>query len=109
MSLPSGFVLKDSHLIRGVAALVVISVLVPGIFGVGPPQYFSDDSVQLAASDSETDVTARPTSGADADTTETVAALTIPQAEAEAAPEEPAVPARQPKADSTSEDGATGV
>jgi Bax protein len=109
VSLPSGFVLKDSHLIRGVAALVVISVLVPGIFGVGPPQYFSDDSVQLAASDSETDVTARPTSGADADTTETVAALTIPQAEAEAAPEEPAVPARQPKADSTSEDGATGV
>ena len=109
MSLPSGFVLKDSHLIRGVAALVVISVLVPGIFGVGPPQYFSDDSVQLAASDSKTDVTARPTSGADADTTETVAALTIPQAEAEAAPEEPAVPARQPKADSTSEDGATGV
>ena len=63
MSLPSGFVLKDSHLIRGVAALVVISVLVPGIFGVGPPQYFSDDSVQLAASDSKTDVTARPTSG----------------------------------------------
>jgi Bax protein len=109
VSLPSGFVLKDSHLIRGVAALVVISVLVPGIFGVGPPQYFSDDSVQLAASDSKTDVTARPTSGADADTTETVAALTIPQAEAEAAPEEPAVPARQPKADSTSEDGATGV
>ena len=109
MSLPSGFVLKDSHLIRGVAALVVISVLVPGIFGVGPPQYFSDDSVQLAASDSKTDVTARPASGADADTTETVAALTIPQAEAEAAPEEPAVPARQPKADSTSEDGATGV
>ena len=109
MSLPSGFVLKDSHLIRGVAALVVISVLVPGIFGVGPPQYFSDDSMQLAASDSKTDVTARPTSGADADTTETVAALTIPQAEAEAAPEEPAVPARQPKADSTSEDGATGV
>ncbi|MCH1483128.1 MAG: hypothetical protein L7W95_04620, partial [Alphaproteobacteria bacterium] len=109
MSLPSGFVLKDSHLIRGVAALVVISVLVPGIFGVGPPQYFSDDSVQLAASDSKTDVTARPTSEADADTTETVAALTIPQAEAEAAPEEPAVPARQPKADSTSEDGATGV
>lgn len=109
MSLPSGFVLKDSHLIRGVAALVVISVLVPGIFGVGPPQYFSDDSVQLAASDSKTDVTARPTSGADADTTETVAALTIPQAEAEAAPEEPAVLARQPKADSTSEDGATGV
>jgi Bax protein len=109
VSLPSGFVLKDSHLIRGVAALVVISVLVPGIFGVGPPQYFSDDSVQLAASDSKTDVTARPTFGADADTTETVAALTIPQAEAEAAPEEPAVPARQPKADSTSEDGATGV
>jgi Bax protein len=109
VSLPSGFVLKDSHLIRGVAALVVISVLVPGIFGVGPPQYFSDDSVQLAASDSKTDVTARPTSGADAETTETVAALTIPQAEAEAAPEEPAVPARQPKADSTSEDGATGV
>jgi len=109
VSLPSGFVLKDSHLIRGVAALVVISVLVPGIFGVGPPQYFSDDSVQLAASDSKTDVTARPTSEADADTTETVAALTIPQAEAEAAPEEPAVPARQPKADSTSEDGATGV
>jgi Bax protein len=109
VSLPSGFVLKDSHLIRGVAALVVISVLVPGIFGVGPPQYFSDDSVQLAASDSKTDVTARQTSGADADTTETVAALTIPQAEAEAAPEEPAVPARQPKADSTSEDGATGV
>jgi Bax protein len=107
VSLPSGFVLKDSHLIRGVAALVVISVLVPGIFGVGPPQYFSNDSVQLAASDSKTDVTARPTSGADADTTETVAALTIPQAEA--APEEPAVPARQPKADSTSEDGATGV
>ena len=118
MSLPSGFVLKDSHLIRGVAALVVISVLVPGIFGVGPPQYFSDDSVQLAASDSKTDGTARPTSGVDAETTETVAAvlqpdaataLTIPQAEAEAAPEEPAVPARQPKADSTSEDGATGV
>lgn len=104
MSLPSGFVLKDSHLIRGVAALVVISVLVPGIFGVGPPQYFSDDSVQLAASDSKTDGTARPTSGVDAET-----ALTIPQAEAEAAPEEPAVPARQPKADSTSEDGATGV
>ena len=121
MSLPSGFVLKDSHLIRGVAALVVISVLVPGIFGVGPPQYFSDGSVQLAASDSKTDVTARPTSGVDAETaktTETVAAvpqpdaataLTVPQAEAEAAPEEPAVPARQPKADSTSEDGATGV
>ena len=109
MSLPSGFVLKDSHLIRGVAALVVISVLVPGIFGVGPPQYFSDDSVQLAASDSKTDVTARATSGADADTTETVAALMVPQAEAEAAPEEPAVLARQPKADSTSEDGATGV
>ena len=121
MSLPSGFVLKDSHLIRGVAALVVISVLVPGIFGVGPPQYFSDDSVQLAASDSKTDGTARPVSGVDAETaetTETVAAvpqpdaataLTTPQAEAEAAPEEPAVPARQPKADSTSEDGATGV
>jgi Bax protein len=121
VSLPSGFVLKDSHLIRGVAALVVISVLVPGIFGVGPPQYFSDDSVQLAASDSKTDGTARPTSGVDAETTETsetvaavpqpdaATALTIPQAEAEAAPEEPAVPARQPKADSTSEDGATGV
>ena len=127
MSLPSGFVLKDSHLIRGVAALVVISVLVPGIFGVGPPQYFSDDSVQLAASNSKTDGTARPTSGVDAETAETaettetsetvaavpqpdaVTALTIPQAEAEAAPEEPAVPARQPKADSTSEDGATGV
>ena len=121
MSLPSGFVLKDSHLIRGVAALVVISVLVPGIFGVGPPQYFSDDSVQLAASDSKMDGTARPTSGVDAETTETsetvaavpqpdaATALMIPQAEAEAAPEEPAVPARQPKADSTSEDGATGV
>ena len=127
MSLPSGFVLKDSHLIRGVAALVVISVLVPGIFGVGPPQYFSDDSVQLAASDSKTDGTARPTSGVDAETAETAettetsetvaavpqpdaaTALTIPQVEAEAAPEEPAVPARQPKADSTSEDGATGV
>lgn len=124
MSLPSGFVLKDSHLIRGVAALVVISVLVPGIFGVDPPQYFSDDSVQLAASDSKTDGTARPTSGVDAETAETTetsetvaavpqpdaaTALTIPQAEAEAAPEEPAVPARQPKADSTSEDGATGV
>jgi Bax protein len=124
VSLPSGFVLKDSHLIRGVAALVVISVLVPGIFGVGPPQYFSDDSVQLAASDSKTDGTARPTSGVDAETAETTetsetvaavpqpdaaTALTIPQAEAEAAPEEPAVPARQPKADSTSEDGATGV
>ena len=77
MSLPSGFVLKDSHLIRGVAALVVISVLVPGIFGVGPPQYFSDDSVQLAASNSKTDGTARPTSGVDAET-----ALTIPRAEA---------------------------
>ena len=49
MSLPSGFVLKDSHLIRGVAALVVISVLVPGIFGVGPPQYFGDDDTRLAA------------------------------------------------------------
>ena len=96
-------------------------MLVPGIFGVGPPQYFSDDSVQLAASDSKTDGTARPTSGVDAETTETTetvaavlqpdaaTALTIPQAEAEAAPEEPAVPARQPKADSTSEDGATGV
>ena len=71
MSLPSGFVLKDSHLIRGVAAMVVISVLVPGIFGVGPPQYFSDDSVQLAASDSKTDGTARPTSGVDAETAET--------------------------------------
>ena len=124
MSLPSGFVLKDSHLIRGVAALVVISVLVPGIFGVGPPQYFSDDSVQLATSNSKTDGTARPISGVDAETAETTetsetvaavpqpdaaTALTIPQAEAEAAPEEPAVPARQPKADSTSEDGATGV
>ena len=121
MSLLSGFVLKDSHLIRGVAALVVVSVLVPGIFGVGPPQYFSDDAVQLAARDRKTDGTARPTSGVDAETSETsetvaavpqpdaATALTIPQVEAEAAPEEPAVPARQPKADSTSEDGATGV
>ena len=39
--------LKDRHLLKGMAALVVISLLVPGVFGVGPPQYFSDDAQQV--------------------------------------------------------------
>ena len=48
MSLPFGFVLKDRHLLKGMAALVVVSLLVPGVFGVGPPQYFSDDAQQVS-------------------------------------------------------------
>ncbi|HBP60947.1 MAG TPA: hypothetical protein DD668_15325, partial [Alphaproteobacteria bacterium] len=100
MSLPSGFVLKDSHLIRGVAALVVISVLVPGIFGVGPPQYFGDDDTRLAALQQPDEAPPTPTPTPDMPAPDMPAAeIKTAQTDGAAKLEEPAVPARVPPAD----------
>ena len=96
MSLPSGFVLKDSHLIRGVAALVVISVLVPGIFGVGPPQYFGDDDTRLAALQQPDEAPPTPDMPA---SDMPAAEIKTEQADGAAKLESPAVPARVPLAD----------
>ena len=100
MSLPSGFVLKDSHLIRGVAALVVISVLVPGIFGVGPPQYFGDDDTRLAALQQPDEAPPTPTPTPDMPAPDMPAAeIKTAQTDGAARLEDPAVPARVPPAD----------
>ncbi len=98
MSLPSGFVLKDSHLIRGVAALVVISVLVPGIFGVGPPQYFGDDDTRLAALQQPDEAPPTPTPDMPAPDMP-AAEIKTAQTDGAVKLENPAVPARVPLAD----------
>ena len=106
MSLPSGFVLKDSHLIRGVAALVVISVLVPGIFGVGPPQYFGDDDTRLAALQQPDEAPPTPTPTPDMPAPDMPAAeIKTAQTDGAAKLEEPAVPARVPPASKLSRSG----
>ncbi|MBL6672520.1 MAG: hypothetical protein ISQ31_06305, partial [Alphaproteobacteria bacterium] len=106
MSLPSGFVLKDSHLIRGVAALVVISVLVPGIFGVGPPQYFGDDDTRLAALQQPDEAPPTPTPDMPAPG-KPAAEIKIAQTDGAAKLENPAVPARVPPADAAPGDIST--
>ena len=50
MYFPSGFAIKDIHLLKGMAALVAISLIVPGIFGIAPPQYFGDSGVSAGIS-----------------------------------------------------------
>ena len=50
MYFPSGFAIKEIHLLKGMAALVAISLIVPGIFGIAPPQYFGDSGVSAGIS-----------------------------------------------------------
>ncbi len=38
----------DRYLLRGILALVAISLMVPGIFGVGPPRWFAPVTVKMA-------------------------------------------------------------
>jgi len=47
---PSGFAIKDTHLLKGMAALVAISLIVPGVFGIAPPQYFGDSEASAGIS-----------------------------------------------------------
>ena len=50
MYFPSGFAIKDTHLLKGMAALVAISLIVPGVFGIAPPQYFGDSEASAGIS-----------------------------------------------------------
>lgn len=55
MSQPFGIEIKTSHMVRVSLGLVAISLLLPGLFQIGPPQWLGDDH------DSETIVASRVT------------------------------------------------